>query len=110
MLKKIFVTGLAAVIPLVITIYVVYGLFHFADGILGKQINDFLYEYIGHVVPGLGILIAIILILFLGMIIRLSRMKIFKWTERLFFRIPLVNKIYFPIKRIVDFLFLELNF
>ena len=105
MLKKIFVTGLAAVIPLVITIYVVYGLFHFADGILGKQINDFLYEYIGHVVPGLGILIAIILILFLGMIIRLSRMKIFKWTERLFFRIPLVNKIYFPIKRIVDFLF-----
>ena len=104
-LKKIFITGLTAVIPLVITIYVVYGLFLFADGILGKSINEFFYEYIGYKVPGLGILIAILLIFFLGLILRLSRMKIFRWTERLFFRIPLVNKIYFPVKRIVDFLF-----
>ena len=105
MIKRIFITGLAASIPLVITIYVVYGLFHFADGILGKYINEFFYEYIGHEVPGLGILIAILLIFFLGLILRLSRMKFFRWTERLFFRIPLVSKIYFPVKRIVDFLF-----
>jgi len=105
MIKKIFVTGLTASIPLVITIYLVYGLFHFADSILGKYINEFFYEYIGYEVPGLGILIAVLLIFFLGLVLRLSRMKIFRWTERLFFRIPLVNKIYFPVKRIVDFLF-----
>jgi len=105
MIKKIFITGLAAVIPLVITIYVVYGLFHFADEILGKYINEFFYEYIGYEVPGLGILIAVLLIFFLGLVLRLSRMKIFRWAERLFLRIPLVNKIYFPVKRIVDFLF-----
>jgi len=105
MIKKIFVTGLTASIPLVITIYLVYGLFHFADSILGKYINEFFYEYIGYKVPGLGILIAVLLIFFLGLVLRLSRMKIFRWTERLFFRIPLVNKIYFPVKRIVDFLF-----
>ncbi len=105
MIKRIFVTGLTAVIPLVITVYVIYGLFHFADGILGKHINEFFYEYIGYEVPGLGIVIAILLIFCLGLILRLSRMKIFRWTERLFFRIPLVNKIYFPVKRIVDFLF-----
>lgn len=105
MIKKIFITGLTAVIPLVITIYVVYGLFHFADGILGKHINEFFYAYIGYKVPGLGILIAVLLIFFLGLILRLSRMKIFRWAERLVLRVPLVNKIYFPIKRIVDFLF-----
>ena len=105
MIKRIFFTGLTAIIPLVITIYVIYGLFHFADGILGKYINEFLYEYIGYEVAGLGILIAVLLIFFLGLILRLSRMKIFRWTERLFFKIPLVNKIYFPVKRIVDFLF-----
>jgi uncharacterized membrane protein len=32
-------------------------------------------------------------------------MRIFRWVEKLFFKIPLVNKIYFPVKRIVDFLF-----
>ncbi|MFH1519987.1 MAG: DUF502 domain-containing protein [Candidatus Omnitrophota bacterium] len=105
MLKRIFITGLTATIPLVITVYVITGLFHFADGILGKYINIFFYEYIGYEIPGLGILIVILLIFILGLVIRLSRMRIFRWTERVFFRIPLVNKIYFPVKRIVDFLF-----
>ncbi|MCK4520110.1 MAG: DUF502 domain-containing protein [Candidatus Omnitrophica bacterium] len=105
MLKKIFITGLAAVIPLAITIYVISGLFYFADEVIGKYINSFLEQYIGYKIPGLGFLIVILLIFFLGVVLRLTRMKIFRWVERLFFRIPLVNKIYFPIKRIVDFLF-----
>ena len=105
MLKRIFITGLTAVIPLVITIYVISGLFYFADGIAGKHINKFCEQYIGYKIPGLGILIVILLIFFLGMILRFSQIKAFKWIERVFFRIPLVNKIYFPIKRIVDFLF-----
>ena len=105
MLKRIFVTGLAAVIPLVITIYVISGLFYFADGIAGEHINKFFEQYIGYEIPGLGILIVILLIFCLGVILRLSQMKLFKWIEGVFFRIPLVNKIYFPIKRIVDFLF-----
>ena len=37
MLKKIFITGLAAVIPLAITIYVISGLFYFADEVIGKD-------------------------------------------------------------------------
>ena len=105
MLKKIFITGLTAVIPLAITIYVIGGLFYFADSVVGKYINSFLNQYIGYKIPGLGFLIVILLIFFLGAILRLTRLKIFHWIEGLFFRIPLVNKIYFPIKRIVDFLF-----
>ena len=105
MLKKVFITGLAAIIPLAITIYVISGLFYFADGVIGKHINRFLDQYIGYRIPGLGFLIVILFIFFLGVALNLTRMKIFRWVERLFFRIPLVNKIYFPIKRIVDFLF-----
>jgi len=105
MIKRIFITGLAAPIPLVITVYVIYGLFRFADGILGRIINKFLQQYLGYQIPGLGIAIALLIIFLLGSLIHLSRMKLFKWLEKVFFRIPLVNKIYFPIKRIVDFLF-----
>lgn len=105
MLKKIFITGLTGVIPLVITIYVVVGLFYFTDGILGKFINKFLYDFIGHKIPGLGIFIAILIIFLSGTLIRISRMKLLKWMENVFLRIPLVDKIYLPIKRIVDFLF-----
>lgn len=105
MIKRIFITGLAALIPLVITIYVIYGLFLFADGILGRLINKFLQQYLGYQIPGLGIVIALLIVFLLGLLIRLSRMRLFRWLEKIFFRIPLVNKIYFPIKRIVDFLF-----
>ena len=85
------------------------GLFHFADGILGRRINKFFYTYIGYEIPGLGILIIILVIFVLGLLIRLSRIKFFRWTQTLFlgllFRMPLINKIFPPIKRIVDFLF-----
>ena len=108
-LKKVFIKGLTAIIPLVITVYVIVGLFHFADGILGRRINKFFYEYVGYEIPGLGIVITILVIFVLGAFIQLSRIKFFRWMETLFlgifFRIPLVNKIFPPIKRIVDFLF-----
>ena len=105
MLKRIFITGLTAIIPLVITIYVVVGLFYFADGILGKFINKYFDQYIGYEIPGLGIVLAILIIFLLGLIISLTRMKLFRWVENIFFKIPLVNKIYLPVRRIVDFLF-----
>ncbi|MDD3295746.1 MAG: DUF502 domain-containing protein [Candidatus Omnitrophica bacterium] len=105
MFKKIFITGLTATIPLVITFYVIAGLFYFVDGFLGKPINNFLSQYIGCQIPGLGVVLAVLVIFALGLIIHLSRMRVFRWLEKIFFRIPLVNKIYFPIKRIVDFLF-----
>jgi len=105
MIKKIFITGLAAIIPLAITVYVIGGLFYFADNILGKYINEVLYQNIGYTIPGLGIVIAILIVFLLGAIIHISRMRFFRWVEGLFFKIPLVNKVYFPIKKVVDFLF-----
>ncbi len=109
MFKKIFISGLAAIIPLVITIYVIIGLFHFADSILGDYINSFLRDYLGYEIPGLGIVIAILIVFLLGVLVHISRLRFFRWfthwIEGLFFKIPLVNKIYFPVRRIVDFLF-----
>ncbi len=107
MLRRIFFTGLAAIIPLVITIYIVVGLFNFADGILGKFINRYLYENFGYRIPGLGIIISILTIFLAGFILKLSRMRIARGLEKLFCKIPIVKSVYFPIKRIVDFLFLQ---
>ncbi|MDD5195408.1 MAG: DUF502 domain-containing protein [Candidatus Omnitrophica bacterium] len=105
MIKKTFIAGLAAIIPIGITIYVISGLFLFADGILGKFINKFLAQYLGYKIPGLGIILFILIIFFTGLLIRLSRMRFYRWIEHVFFSMPLVNKIYFPIKKIVNFIF-----
>jgi uncharacterized membrane protein len=107
--KRVFISGLTLLIPLAITIYVLVGLFKFADGILGKYINQILYERIDFVIPGLGILLFILIVFLLGVVVEISRMRFFGWftasLERMFFSIPLVKKIYSPVRQIVTFLF-----
>lgn len=105
MIKRIFIAGLAAIIPIVITVYVIVGLFSFVDGILGKPTNAFFEEYVGFTIPGLGIVITILIIFFIGIIAHITSKRLLHWAENLFFGLPLVNKIYFPIKKIVEFLF-----
>ncbi|UCC95487.1 MAG: DUF502 domain-containing protein [Candidatus Omnitrophota bacterium] len=104
-MRRIFFTGLAAIVPIVITVYVIVGLFYFADGILGKYINTFLEKYVDYTIPGLGIILTILIVFIIGLILHISRMRLTRLIEKMLFKIPLVNKIYFPIKKIVDFLF-----
>ncbi len=109
LVKRVFISGLTLLIPLAITIYVLIALFQFADGILGKFINSMLYEKIGYTIPGLGIVFFILIVFLLGVIVEISRMKLFGWLaawfENMFFSVPLVKKIYSPIRQIVNFLF-----
>jgi len=109
MLKRIFISGLTLTLALTITGYVIVGLFRFCDGFLGKPINAFVYKYFGQTIPGLGIVIGILIIFIMGTLIQLSRMRFFRWFYRrlagAFSRIPLVSKIYFPVKQIIDFFF-----
>ena len=105
MLRRWFLTGLAVLIPIVITVYVIAGLFRFADGILGKYINHYVYLYFGVTLPGLGIIFSIIIILFVGALASFARLRMFKKLELFFLKFPLVGKIYNPSKRIVGFLF-----
>jgi len=107
MIRRIFIAGLAAIVPIILTVYVVIALFNFADAILGKFINSYFYINFGYKIPGLGIIISLLIIFIVGLILKLSRMRIAKAIERLFLRVPVVNSIYFPIKKMFDFLFLE---
>ncbi len=107
MIRRIFVTGLAAIIPIVITVYVISGLFRFADGILGKYINEYIFSTYGYRLPGLGIIISLLIIFLLGGVVLISRMRFIRFIENAFFRLPLVKNVYFPVKKIVDFLFLK---
>jgi uncharacterized membrane protein len=107
MLKRLFLTGLTVLIPIVITIYVMVALFQFADGILGKYINHYVYLHFGYNVPGLGIIFSLLIILLVGAIGSFLRFRLFKNLEKLLLRFPLVGKIYSPVKRIVNFLFYQ---
>lgn len=105
MLRRWFLAGLAVIIPIVLTVYVIYGLFQFADSILGKYINRYVYLYLGIRIPGLGIIFSLVIILLVGFLASFAGFRLFRWMENIFLRLPLVGKIYIPIKKIFNFLF-----
>lgn len=82
-----FLRGLLFLTPLAVTIYVIYAIFIFLDNLIPVPI------------PGIGILMVLGLITFVGYLASLFFAKpFFEWFERGVFKIPLVNLLYTSIK------------
>lgn len=105
MLKKWFFAGLLVIVPAAFTIYVLQLIFVSLDKILGKTINATIHHYTGITIPGIGLLILVLLVLIVGALASFATAKIIRHFENLFLRLPLVNKIYAPVKQISGFLF-----
>ncbi|MBI4982580.1 MAG: DUF502 domain-containing protein [Candidatus Omnitrophica bacterium] len=110
-LKRYFITGLAVVVPIFLTIYVLVVVFQMVDGILGRFLNVYLKETLGFYIPGLGLLLFLLVILFIGfMATRFIGKKIYPQIEKWFASLPLVNKIYPTLKQIIQFIMAQKEF
>ena len=93
-MKKIsqyFLQGLLFLVPVVVTVYVIYVIFSKIDG------------FFSFAVPGLGFLLTIGLILAVGFISsNLLANSVMLGVDRIFARMPLVTMIYTSIKDLVD--------
>lgn len=106
-IRKWFLAGLLVIAPLGLTIFVLQLLFSNVDKILGQVVNKYFVEQFGFSVPGTGLILLLILVLFVGALASLATAKVVRYFEDLFLRLPLVNKIYGPLKQIAGFLFAE---
>lgn len=106
-LRKNFIAGLVVLLPLIITLYLLVLFINWADQILGVPLS--LIFLGGRRIPGLGLLISFIIIVFVGNFASVMVFKnIYRWLEeKLLFRIPLVKNIYSSAKQINDILFLQ---
>lgn len=97
-LKKRFFTGLFAILPIAISVWIIYKIFSILDSVLGKVI----YNSIGMKIYGLGLIVTLLLILVVGILINyVFGKKIINLVEKIFVKIPLINMIYAPIKDIL---------
>jgi uncharacterized membrane protein len=108
-LKQIFLTGLAVIIPIGLTLYILFFLIDIMDGLLkimpAKYHPDAL---IGIHIPGLGIIVTVVLIFICGLIMTsYIGNKIVQSGEDLVDRIPFVRNIYQAIKRLSDSMFTD---
>jgi len=101
-----FLRGLITLLPLLVTIWLLYFMFTFLDSILGNIITLFA----GKPVPGLGFVITILLIFIVGYFATyIIGAQLFKIGEELLCRVPIVKSIYSATKQINDVLFMQKN-
>lgn len=105
-LQRHFLTGIAAVLPLTLTVYILALIIRFANNLIGNYINGFLFDKFGLQLPGLGLIVAFLGILLVGLLYNcFFGYKILYLVEKIFVKIPIVSNIYPSVKQLSDFMF-----
>ncbi len=109
-LERYFATGLLVVLPIFLTLYLLFIIFRLIDGLFAVIINSYLKTVFGFSIPGVGLILGILLILIIGFIVsHLLSKKALPIIERWFLKLPGIHQIYPPIKTIVAFIFSKDN-
>ncbi len=104
--KRYFISGIATVFPLFITLYVIVVLVRFMYHIAGTPLNRYLESTFGYAIPGIGIIVLVAVIFIIGVFSRLIiGRRLLPWLERILHKIPLIASIYPSAKQLSDFLF-----
>jgi uncharacterized membrane protein len=89
-IARYFLEGLLFVVPLAVTVYVLYKIFVTVDGLLGLRI------------PGLGFLLTIVIITLIGILASNVLTKgLLSLVDRLFVKMPFIKLIYTSIKDLI---------
>lgn len=99
---KIMFQGLVAMLPAVLTIYILYWLVRSAEMVLGSFLEILLPE--GWYLPGMGLLVGLAATFVLGVLLNAFLVRrMFALSESLMNRIPLVKTLYGSLKDFVGF-------
>ena len=98
-IRQVFIGGLFSLLPIVATSYLFYFSFKLLDNFFGSYIEKLL----GRPVPGIGLLASIILTFIIGFLVsNVIGAKLIQFGENTLQKIPIVPKVYFGIKQIID--------
>ena len=107
-IKNYFLTGVLVSAPVFITFWIVFSLVKFFDQLITPLIPYYINPnyYLPRDVPGLGLIILVTLLVFIGFITAsFFGSFILKKTESLISKIPLIKIFYKTIKQIIETIF-----
>ena len=110
-IKNYFLTGLLVILPVFVTVYVIWFLIRVMDVVLKYIPPKYLPEtYLPFQIPGLGLILVIILIFAVGLLTRnLAGRRVVHIWENMVDRIPLVRIIYSGVKQLLEAFFIQKN-
>ncbi len=108
-LKNYFITGLLVILPIFITAYVIWFFIKAMDAVLKYIPVKYLPEtYINIYIPGLGLILAVILILAVGVLTRnIAGRRVLQFWDNMVDRIPLARIIYSSVKQLLQAFFFQ---
>jgi len=96
-LRRNFLTGLVVLLPVVVTIFVLWRLFTWLDLILGR----YFMEYLGYPIPGAGVVALILMIVGIGALAsNILGKRLIGAVETLVARVPILRWIYRTTKQL----------
>jgi len=102
-LWTIFLKGLAAVLPVALTLYLLFWLGATAEAILGQALRVAVPDH--RYWPGLGLVVGIVFVLIVGVLVNAYVVRrVIRFGESLLERIPVVKTIYGTFKDVTRFL------
>jgi uncharacterized membrane protein len=102
-LGKLFLKGLAVVIPVTLTLAILWWMARGAEEILGGMLMEFLPD--GWYIPGMGVVSALAITILVGLLTHIILFqKLFALGEATLRRLPLVKTIYSAIKDFIAYL------
>lgn len=99
---KHILTGLITLLPVMLTLYLLYWFVvtteAFLGGMIRAVISDAFYK------PGMGVVVGVIVAFFVGLLMQtILAQQLLSFLERLMQRLPLVKSVYLSIRDLLDF-------
>lgn len=96
-ISKTFLTGLITILPVVLTLYLLYWLVVTAESALGSVIRLVLPENLYW--PGMGSIAGLVMVFLVGLLMHAYMVRrLFAWGEQILYHLPLIKTVYRAIR------------
>jgi len=102
-ISRTFLTGLITILPVILTLYLLYWLVVSMEAVLGNLIHLVLPE--SFYWPGMGVVAGLMVVFVVGLLMHAYVVRwLFAKGEALFYHLPLINSVYRAMRDFFDFI------
>lgn len=99
---KTLLTGFITLLPIILTIYLLYWLAVSSEKVMGSALRWFLPD--ASYFPGLGMIAGLVLVFIVGLLMKAILVRqLFAFGEQILYRLPLIKTVYRAIRDLFDF-------
>ena len=99
---RTFLTGLVTILPVALTVYIIYWLAVSTEAVLGKSIRALLPESLYW--PGMGLIAGLIVVMAVGVLMHIYVVqRLFSTGEQVLYHVPVISSVYRSIRDLFDY-------